>query len=582
MTPDVTNWCHDPGMPPAPDLEIVPLTGERFADLGGSVRDWGPALVLVHILPGPRPDVVQLVSRHEPRSAAQAGRGRRATMVRSRPDWSPIGRAPPSVGSASRRARTTSGWPSRRCSARSTTARSGRSSASWWGGTTGARASPAALLEAAIDYARAHGAKTLEGYPLHESRGKVASSAAYVGTQAMFERAGFTVAELRSWDDIDAAAADHAPRAGLIHQPARGRWPAANDFVPKPLVSGRPAPVRRPPADTTSGTSLLTGLRPSIAGRRPTRGQPQTPNSSMHGSSPGSNGRTAIDTASAGSAPASDPLRELVGRRERSLERRRVLAFDRRAARQSASPIGTPVSARGVSSGHGSTWGSSPASSGGVTPISSAYPSGRYGASAPSSSPTSERRSPELAPERAERLGRSRRRLARRRDALDPAVRVAGDLAHRAVDPKLDHARTTPPGIGSGGEKSPSPSSNPSVRARSTIWLNPASLIGAPKSGGTSGPGKIAGTAPCVTTTPSPVMSAYGSHVNCDSGGIAWCVVARRAYGAVPPDGAGEPLPELHPAARSATATTIPRRLTGPLPPAAYVDRPTPIVVRPC
>ena len=58
----------------------------------------------------------------------------------------------------------------------------------------------AALLEAAIGYARTHGARTLEGYPLHESRGKVASSAAYVGTQAMFERAGFTVAELRSWD----------------------------------------------------------------------------------------------------------------------------------------------------------------------------------------------------------------------------------------------------------------------------------------------------------------------------------------------------------------------------------------------
>ena len=58
----------------------------------------------------------------------------------------------------------------------------------------------AALLEAAIGYARTHGARTLEGYPLHESRGKVPSSAAYVGTQAMFERAGFTVAELRSWD----------------------------------------------------------------------------------------------------------------------------------------------------------------------------------------------------------------------------------------------------------------------------------------------------------------------------------------------------------------------------------------------
>ena len=58
----------------------------------------------------------------------------------------------------------------------------------------------AALLGAAIEYAGANGARTLEGYPLHESRGKVASSAAYVGTQAMFERAGFTVAELRSWD----------------------------------------------------------------------------------------------------------------------------------------------------------------------------------------------------------------------------------------------------------------------------------------------------------------------------------------------------------------------------------------------
>ena len=58
----------------------------------------------------------------------------------------------------------------------------------------------AALLKAAISYARAHGARTLEAYPLHESRGKVSSGAAYAGTQAMFERAGFTVAELRHWD----------------------------------------------------------------------------------------------------------------------------------------------------------------------------------------------------------------------------------------------------------------------------------------------------------------------------------------------------------------------------------------------
>lgn len=58
-----------------------------------------------------------------------------------------------------------------------------------------------ALLDAAIGYAREHGARTLEAYPLHESRGKVSSDAAYVGTQGMFERAGFTVAELRRWND---------------------------------------------------------------------------------------------------------------------------------------------------------------------------------------------------------------------------------------------------------------------------------------------------------------------------------------------------------------------------------------------
>ncbi len=56
-----------------------------------------------------------------------------------------------------------------------------------------------ALLTAAIDHARARGAKTLESYPLHESRGRISSSDAYVGTQRMFERAGFEVVELRQW-----------------------------------------------------------------------------------------------------------------------------------------------------------------------------------------------------------------------------------------------------------------------------------------------------------------------------------------------------------------------------------------------
>jgi GNAT superfamily N-acetyltransferase len=58
-----------------------------------------------------------------------------------------------------------------------------------------------ALLAAAIEYAREHGADTIEAYPLHEGRGRVPSSSAYVGTQAMFERAGFRVVDTRRWND---------------------------------------------------------------------------------------------------------------------------------------------------------------------------------------------------------------------------------------------------------------------------------------------------------------------------------------------------------------------------------------------
>jgi GNAT superfamily N-acetyltransferase len=51
-----------------------------------------------------------------------------------------------------------------------------------------------ALLAAAVEYATAHGAKTIEGFPVDTRGGKVASASLYTGTAAMFERAGFTVA----------------------------------------------------------------------------------------------------------------------------------------------------------------------------------------------------------------------------------------------------------------------------------------------------------------------------------------------------------------------------------------------------
>ena len=58
----------------------------------------------------------------------------------------------------------------------------------------------AGLLEAAIDYARDHGATTLEAYPVDTSAGRVPAANAYHGTLGMFERAGFTVVERRQWN----------------------------------------------------------------------------------------------------------------------------------------------------------------------------------------------------------------------------------------------------------------------------------------------------------------------------------------------------------------------------------------------
>ncbi len=48
-----------------------------------------------------------------------------------------------------------------------------------------------ALLRAAVEYARAHGAQTLEGFPVETGGERMPSAGAYTGTSGMFERAGF-------------------------------------------------------------------------------------------------------------------------------------------------------------------------------------------------------------------------------------------------------------------------------------------------------------------------------------------------------------------------------------------------------
>jgi GNAT superfamily N-acetyltransferase len=57
-----------------------------------------------------------------------------------------------------------------------------------------------ALLAAAIDYARDHGATMLEAYPVDTAGERIASANVYHGTLAMFERAGFQVAARRQWN----------------------------------------------------------------------------------------------------------------------------------------------------------------------------------------------------------------------------------------------------------------------------------------------------------------------------------------------------------------------------------------------
>jgi GNAT superfamily N-acetyltransferase len=57
-----------------------------------------------------------------------------------------------------------------------------------------------ALLEAAIDYARDHGAKLLEAYPVDTGGERISSATAFKGTLSMFERAGFEVVARRQFN----------------------------------------------------------------------------------------------------------------------------------------------------------------------------------------------------------------------------------------------------------------------------------------------------------------------------------------------------------------------------------------------
>lgn len=54
-----------------------------------------------------------------------------------------------------------------------------------------------ALLDAAVAYARDHGATTIEGYPVEIDEGRIPSPNLYMGKLSMFQRVGFEVVERR-------------------------------------------------------------------------------------------------------------------------------------------------------------------------------------------------------------------------------------------------------------------------------------------------------------------------------------------------------------------------------------------------
>ena len=65
-----------------------------------------------------------------------------------------------------------------------------------------------ALVEGAVDFARRNGAPAVEGYPVDNKGAKVDQTMAYVGTRAMFEKAGFTKAA-----DTDSVSGRYPARA---------------------------------------------------------------------------------------------------------------------------------------------------------------------------------------------------------------------------------------------------------------------------------------------------------------------------------------------------------------------------------
>ena len=187
-------------MPPAADLEIVPLTSERFADLGQLFASGDPHWCWCMYF--------RVRGRSWSNSSPDSNRADLERLTRQTEKTDSV--AP---GLVAYQDGTAIGWVSlgpREDYERLAFSKMLRpvDDRPVWSivcfvvaGRQRGKGVATALLDAAIAYARRRGAATLEAYPIHESRGRVSGDAAYTGTQGMFERAGFRVVELRQWNE---------------------------------------------------------------------------------------------------------------------------------------------------------------------------------------------------------------------------------------------------------------------------------------------------------------------------------------------------------------------------------------------
>jgi ribosomal protein S18 acetylase RimI-like enzyme len=79
-----------------------------------------------------------------------------------------------------------------------------------------------ALLDAAVAYAREHGATLLEAYPTDTHGERIPAADAYHGTLGMFERAGFEVAARRQFTSTSPIRPIVRRRVRKARSPARG------------------------------------------------------------------------------------------------------------------------------------------------------------------------------------------------------------------------------------------------------------------------------------------------------------------------------------------------------------------------